>query len=321
MGESHILDDELQRDSAGQALRRAREAKGLGLSEIGELTKIPERHLQTIEDGRFSALPARAYAVGFARTYARAVGLDEREVAQMVRDELDGAQSEAGTARPNSFDPGDPARIPSSNFTWLAAAMALAVIVVGLVFWRSYYSPAAELPPIVADEPAAGTAPPAALPANAAGGPVIFTAKIPNLWVRLYDAGGARLLERSLAQGESFEVPATATAPLLWTAHPEALAITVGGREVPPLAETQQTVKDVPVNAAALLARASAPQPVVQAEPAALAQAGRPAARRAPAKAPAKQPAPPAAAAPAPAPAAPAPAAAAPAAQAPAEAR
>ena len=255
--------------------------EGSDFAEIGELTKIPERHLQTIEDGNFAALPARAYAVGFARTYARAVGLDEREVAQMVRDELDGAPSDLGNARPNTFDPGDPARIPSSRFALLAAALALAVIVVGLVFWRNYYSPAAELPPIVADEPAAGTAPPAALPAQAAGGPVVFTALIPDLWVRLYDAGGVRLLERSLNQGERFEVPANATAPMLWTAHPEALAITVGGREVPRLAETQQTVKDVPVDAAALLARASAPEPVVQAEAAALAQAAEPAPRRA----------------------------------------
>ena len=319
MGESHILDDELPRDSAGPALRRAREARGLGLAEIGELTKIPERHLQTIEDGKFSALPARAYAVGFARTYARAVGLDEREVAQMVREELDGAPPEAGAARPNTFDPGDPARIPSSSFAWLAAALAVAVIVVGLVFWRNYYSPAAELPPIVADEPAAGTAAPAAAPADAAGGPVVFTAMIPNLWVRLYDAGGVRLLERSLAKGESFEVPAHATSPMLWTAHPEALAITVGGREVPPLAASQQTIKDVPVNAAALLARASAPEPVVQAEAAALAQAARPAPRRVLAQPAAPDPAP-AAAAPQ-GPAEPPVAAPPPAAQAPAETR
>lgn len=280
MGESHILDDELTRDSAGLALRRAREAKGLDLASIGELTKIPERHLQTIEDGNFAALPARAYAVGFARTYARAVGLNEAEVAQMVRDELDGAPAESGNVRPNSFDPGDPARIPSSRFAWLAAALAFAVVLAGLLFWSNYYSPAAELPPIVADEPAAGTAPVSAPPAQAASGPVVFTALIPNLWVRLYDAGGVRLLERSLAQGERFEVPANATAPMLWTAHPEALAITVGGREVPRLAETQQTLKDVPVNAAALLARATAPEPMVQAEPAALARAGEPVPRR-----------------------------------------
>ena len=69
MGEAHIFDDEMTRESAGALLRRGREAAGLDLSEIGEITKIPERHLQTIEQGEFTALPARAYAVGFARTW------------------------------------------------------------------------------------------------------------------------------------------------------------------------------------------------------------------------------------------------------------
>ena len=41
--------------------------------------------------------------------------------------------------------------------------------------------------------------------------------------------------------------------------RPEALAITVGGRPVPKLAETQKTMKDVPVTAAALLARGAPP--------------------------------------------------------------
>lgn len=282
MGESHILDDEVSPESAGSALRRGREAAGLDLTQIGEITKIPERHLQTMEDGQFSDLPARAYAVGFARTYARAVGLDEGKIAQMVRDELDGASADQAGVRPNSFEAGDPARVPSSRFAWIAAGLALAVILAGFLFWRTFYSPAAELPPIVAEEPEVPSGTPAAVTADAAARKVMFTATIPDVWVRLYDANGTRLLEKSLAMGEGFEIPADADGPLLWTAHPEALAITVGGREVPRLAETQQTVKDVPVDAKALLARASAPAPAPVAQTAgqALAQASEPPAPR-----------------------------------------
>ena len=50
-------------------------------------------------------------------------------------------------------------------------------------------------------------------------------------------------------------MPADATQPMLRTGRPDALAITVGGRPIPKLAETLQTVSDVPVTAAALLAR------------------------------------------------------------------
>jgi cytoskeleton protein RodZ len=290
MGESHLLDDEISRESAGAMLRRGREAAGLELAEIADVTKIPERHLQTMESGEFSALPARAYAVGFARSYARAVGLDEREIAQRVRQELDEASTENTGARPNTFEAGDPARVPSSQFAWLAAGLALIVVAAGFLFWRSFYSPAAELPPVAIEEPELPADVPALVTADAAVRQVVFTATAPDVWVRLYDTNGTRLLEKNLAEGESFEVPANVQAPLLWTARPEALAITVGGRAVPRLAETQQTMKDVPVDAATLLARPerTASQPVAPATAQTLA---RPApAPRAPAPAPLPEP-------------------------------
>ena len=268
MAEAHVMDEDAPRDSAGQALRRAREAEGLGLGEISERTKIPERHLLAIEQGNFAALPARAYAVGFSRTYARAVGLNEAEIAAQVRSELDGATSEPNL-RATTFEPGDPARIPSSRFAWLAAGLVLAMIAAGLVFWRSYYSPAAELPPIVADAPPAPVdSPVSATPLPAAGQEVTFTALQPKVWVKFTDAAGAQLFQKELAQGESFTLPATANGPMIDTARPDALAITVGGRPVPKLAERQGTVRGLPVSAAALLGRTPpAPRPTTLAPP------------------------------------------------------
>jgi cytoskeletal protein RodZ len=257
MAESHTLDSELPQDSAGQALFRAREAAGLTRAQIAEVTKIPERHLLAIEQDNFTALPARTYAVGFSRTYARALGLDEAEIARMVRAELDGAPPEA-TQRTATFEPGDPARIPSSAFAWIAAILAVGVIAAGYTFWRSYYSPAAELPPIAAETPAAPAPAVPAAPAPASSGKVVFTALEPGVWVKFYDATG-QLLQKELALGESYSVPPTAQAPLLWTARPHALAITIDGKPVPKLAEKQTTLKDVPVSAAALLARQAAP--------------------------------------------------------------
>ena len=58
-----------------------------------------------------------------------------------------------------------------------------------------------------------------------------------------------------MAQGETYTVPADVQGPMVWTGRPDALAITVGGRPVPKLAEQQRVMKDVPVTAAALLAR------------------------------------------------------------------
>jgi cytoskeleton protein RodZ len=253
MAESHVLDNERPVETAGQILSRAREAAGFARAQVAQLTKIPERHLLAIEQDDFAALPARAYAVGFSRTYARALGLDEAEIARLVRVELDGARPDQAP-RTATFEPGDPARIPSSAFAWLAAVLAIGVIAAGFMFWRNYYSPAAELPPITADAPAPAAPSAKAAPAAARSGQVVFTALEAGVWVKVYDASG-QLLQKELAQGEAYPVPLGANGPMIWTARPQALAITVDGKPVPKLAETQMTVKDVPITAAALLAR------------------------------------------------------------------
>jgi hypothetical protein len=84
---------------------------------------------------------------------------------------------------------------------------------------------------------------------------VTFTALAPGIWVKFYDRNGAQLMQKQMAIGESYTVPADAQGPMLWTGRPDALAIAIGGRPVPKLSEEQRTVKDVPVTAAALLAR------------------------------------------------------------------
>ena len=256
MADSHLLDDELPQDTAGRALCRAREAAGLSRAQIAEHTKIPERHLLAIEQDNYAALPARTYAVGFSRTYARALGLDEAEITRMVREELDGAPVDTAP-RAATFEPGDPARIPSSAFAWLGAALVLGVVVACFLYWRSYWFPAAELPPIATETPAAVASAPAAPPPVAAG-QVVFTALEPGVWVKFYDASG-QLLQKELAQGETYAVPANANGPMLWTARPQALGITIDGKPVTKLSQTQATMTDVPVTAAALLARPAAP--------------------------------------------------------------
>ncbi|MBS0255781.1 MAG: helix-turn-helix domain-containing protein, partial [Proteobacteria bacterium] len=252
---------------AGARLARAREEQGLSRTDIAQRTKIPERHLAAIEAGDFGALPARTYAVGFARSYARAVGLPENEIIAEVRRDLAGASVDQ--AEPPVFEPGDPARVPGARMAWLAALGGLAVAGAGAFYWGGWSLSLPGLPSILPAEapPAprpAARRPAPAVPAPLPSGPVAFTATTAEVWVRFSDDGGPdghrRLFEKQLAQGESYTLPADAVKPRIWTGHPEALAITIGGRPVPRLAETQKTVKDVEVSAAALLARA-APSP------------------------------------------------------------
>jgi cytoskeletal protein RodZ len=139
---------------AGPRLKAARESAGLSLDQVAAQTKIPARMLTLIEAGDFAALPARTYATGFTRTYARALGLDDAALVAQVRSEL-GMQEAVETRSAPTFEPGDPSRVPSARFAWLAALLALVVIAAGLFLWRTYYSPAVSLPSILPEETAA----------------------------------------------------------------------------------------------------------------------------------------------------------------------
>lgn len=255
----------------GTQLRNAREAKGLTLEQVAAQTRIPLRHLETIESGDYSRLPGRTYAVGFARTYAKTVGLDQGDVVAMVRAELD-QQSGVEDQRPATFEPGDPARVPSRGLGWFAVFALILLLAGGFFFFRAMFAPAGELPSLVEQEQAeqAARAPSAAArqpEAAPTGGAVVFTALDGPVWVKFYDSSGKQLMQAEMARGDTYTVPADANGPLLWTGRPEALAITVGGRSIPKLAEVQTTMKDIPVTAEALLAR-NQPSPAPTAAPA-----------------------------------------------------
>lgn len=250
-------------DGVGAQLRAARERAGLTLAHIARETRIGLRHLETIEAGDFAALPGRTYAIGFSKNYAKAVGLDQGDVAAMVRAELD-AQAPPERPRQPAFEPGDPARMPSGRLG-LISIVAVVLLLAGLFFAaRLLFTPAAELPSLVEQEEeatretalAAAAEADDAPPANSDGGsgPVVFTAEGPA-WARFYDAAGRVLKEGEMEEGESFTVPADADGPQILTGRPDLLAITIGGREVPKLSEELVTVANMPVTAQALLAR------------------------------------------------------------------
>lgn len=244
---------------AGASLRAAREALRLDLAHIAAETRIPVRHLEAIESGNFESLPSRAYAIGFSRTYAKAVGLDPAAITDTVRGEL--ADGSMRRVLPTSgMEPGDPARLPSSGLAWAGALAAVVLAVGAFAFYNSYFAagtePGALLAPAPQATPIAQASPSPAAPVT--GGEVVLTALEDNVWLRLYEEGGERLIERTLKQGEQVLVPAEAADPRINTGRPDALAITVGGKPVAKLGDTPSTISGAPVSAAALLARPTA---------------------------------------------------------------
>lgn len=257
--------DVFETDTIGRRLKAAREAKGLTLDDVAHKTRVPIRHLQHIEQGEWDALPAPTYSVGFARSYANAVGLNGAEIGAELRSELGGARTP--TAAAPYYEPADPSRVPPKSLAIVAGIVAL-LLIAGYLIWRggsvddSAIGQAAAVDTPIAEPVVPAAQPGAAAPA-AASGPVVLTATS-DVWLRVYEAGGTRLFEKVLQAGERYEVPASAQQPQILTGRPDALRVTVGSTEIPPLGPPERTIADVSLQPADLLARlqpAAAPAP------------------------------------------------------------
>lgn len=238
--------------TVGERLRAAREATGMSLDELATATRIPTRHLASLETSDFAKLPAPTYTIGFAKNYAAAVGLNRAEIAEDLRAEL-------GTTRPQTFEvetyePADPRRAMPKGLI-LAALAAILLVVLGFTWLNNRALESDDEPVAVAANDAA---PAVAAPAIPAAAPTVTLTATDAVWVEIKD-GMTILKQGQMAAGESFAVPANAAAPVLTTGKPEALAIKVGEAAVPPVGEAGKRVTDVSLLAADLTRPRAAP--------------------------------------------------------------
>jgi cytoskeletal protein RodZ len=263
------LDEELveqEPSPVGEQLRLAREAKKLSLEDVAAQTRIPLRHLASIETGDWDNLPAPTYTIGFAKSYASAVGLDRSEVGNQLREEMGGQRF--ATNASDVFEPADPRRTMPKGL--VIGAIVAVVVLIALMSWLNKRS--LEEPEPVTNETAttapAPTAPtPAAPPAAPAvtQGPVVLAATAP-VWLQVTDRGST-LFSGTLQPGQTYAVPASAAGPVLKTGKPEALKITVGSAVAPPVGPPATTVSDVSLLPADLLKGGQAAAPAAPSGP------------------------------------------------------
>jgi cytoskeleton protein RodZ len=266
---------ELHLHSTGELLRRAREQKNLSLEDIAKKTRIPQRHLESIETGDFDALPGRTYAIGFAKSYARTVGLVDASIGSQLRAEMDEQGHAAYQPEVSGYAPANPSSIPPRYLAWTAAGIGILVLV-GYLVWRTLILNPGDLPEITDSESATPMETVSSNPnpqtlenigsAPSSEGTVVLTATQP-IWIKIYDAEGKRLFENEMAAGDTFTVPADADNPQILTGRPDALTVTIDGQVVPQLGTAERTIKDVGVSAAALLSRDTASNPAADSSP------------------------------------------------------
>src|SRR5215831_980828 len=109
-------------ETVGQDLRSSRLRRGEDLATVSKALKIRKDHLEALEEDRLEALPGRAYAVGFVRTYSDYLGLDTPRVLERYKAQIAGRLEDPNPTI-TIIDDDDQRRLPQG---WK--------IVVGVVF-------------------------------------------------------------------------------------------------------------------------------------------------------------------------------------------
>ena len=247
----------------GEELREARLTLGASVEDMAERLRINRRYIHALEEGRVQDLPGLAYAVGFVRSYAAALGLDPDEAVRRFRDVTGG-----GAARPGELVFPEP--VPSRGMPAGVLVAAGVVVTIGAyVAWYNWTGsgnrvvdavppvparleqaaqgarePGAPLPAGTSAAPtqaAAAVAPPVAVPAAPVAAPppapsvampegirVMLRARGES-WVQVRDGRANQVvLDRVLRAGDTFQVP-NRDGFLLTTGKAENLEIIVDG--------------------------------------------------------------------------------------------
>jgi cytoskeleton protein RodZ len=290
---------------AGAGLREAREHLGWKLPDVAEALCIRQDYLEAMETGDLKRLPAHAYRVGFIRSYARRLGLDDDEILRRFRDE--GALEENRPANYILPSPLPDRAVPKS----VMVVGGLAAIVVVLVVASHEYdtqkhmadtvppvpaslaplaappAPAPAVAPVVAPAvapapvtpavtpapvtPAAG-APAAPAPASPAAQPAtplpasgLVIATTGDAWVEVHDASGNILYSKVMHQGDTWPVPQEAGLTLT-TGNAGVTEVVDNGKASAPLGTASQVLHNYQLTPPAPGAAPTAP---VAAKPAA----------------------------------------------------
>lgn len=141
----------------GNTLREARTRQGLSIHDAEEATKIRTRYLQALEEEDFEVIPGSTFVMGFMRTYASYLGLDEDMLVEEYRNRydpgfLDAHRLPTARVRPRS------ARLPTSRSNYVVVAI-LALIIILVLAWIGWGNQAKS--PATMEKPSTTTTRPA----------------------------------------------------------------------------------------------------------------------------------------------------------------
>ncbi len=114
----------------GEALRTAREERGVAIEDVARSTKIRTDYLHALEAEEFDRIGGDVYAKGFLKTYATALGLDAEELLGIYRRQVQGSPASLTGSLAQAPAAREPRGAPPTWLVWGAAAI---IVLIGVV--------------------------------------------------------------------------------------------------------------------------------------------------------------------------------------------
>ena len=124
--------------TAGGLLRAAREAQGWSIDTVSQQLKLAPRQVHALEDDRHDDLPGRTFVRGFARNYARLVGLDPEAVIAAMPDRGGASAPEGAPLTASSRSIGEMPAPSAPRAGWFGR-WAIPVLLVALIAAAAFY--------------------------------------------------------------------------------------------------------------------------------------------------------------------------------------
>jgi cytoskeleton protein RodZ len=122
--------------SLASELKSERERRNIPLDQIAQETRISLRHLQSLEEGRYSDMPGGIYNRAFIKAYCEILNLDHQEILQKYEAEL--SPHPEKPAKSQSYIPQRKSLFGSSSiFAW---SLMLIISAAGLFFSQKWIS-------------------------------------------------------------------------------------------------------------------------------------------------------------------------------------
>ena len=132
-------------ESIGAQLARAREERGLAISDVAQQLKFAPRQLEALEQDKFEQLPGGTFVRGMVRSYARLLKIEPEPLLDGNSGRL--AAPDAGTLAARYSQPvpfSDNAR--HSTFVYLGLSLGVLVIAAGIGYsWYREHNQSAQL--------------------------------------------------------------------------------------------------------------------------------------------------------------------------------